>query len=102
LRSTLPSGREPDDEDEIDEDWDAADPEGDDDVDDPAFRTEEDDDGEETVPCPECRRPVYEAADYCPACGAAIVPDDQGPSRKAWIVAGVLIVALLGGALCWL
>lgn len=102
MPSTLPPGRDPDDEFEVEDDWSAADDaEEDEGDDDPAF-VEDDEDDSRTVPCPECGRPVYEGADFCPACSAAILPAAQAPGRQAWIVAAVLIIALLAGAFLWL
>jgi hypothetical protein len=50
------------------------------------------DDVSETVPCPECGKPVYEDAVQCPSCGLYISPS-AGGSRghsRCWIVLGFL------------
>jgi uncharacterized paraquat-inducible protein A len=68
----------------------------DDDLDDPDAA---DDESDETVPCPHCRRPVYEDAERCPACGQYLSREDA-PRRLAWwLVLGV--VAGLLGVLMW-
>jgi endogenous inhibitor of DNA gyrase (YacG/DUF329 family) len=56
------------------------------DMDDPG-----DDDVAETVPCPYCRRPVYESADRCPSCGNYVSRDDAPSRHPRWIVAGVIL-----------
>ena len=56
------------------------------DVDDP-----DDEDVAETVACPYCREPVYEAAERCPHCGSYISSEDAPLRRPWWIVAGVLL-----------
>lgn len=92
-----PSDAAPDDDFGVGDEWEpSGDSNEDEDIDDPDFGG--DDDESDTIPCPECGTPVYEQADYCPACGTAIVPDGQRPSRKAWLVAGVLMMAVLAGA----
>lgn len=58
-----------------DEDWD------DDDIDD-----ESDD---ETIPCPHCRRTVYEDAERCPACGHYLSIEDAPRHRPLWLIVGV-------------
>jgi hypothetical protein len=96
-----PYDAEPEDDFGVEDEWEpSADTDDEDDIDDPAFG--DDDDESDTTPCPACGSPVYEHADYCPSCGAAIVPDGGRPSSRAWLVAGVLIVAVLAGAYLWL
>jgi len=64
-----------------DEDWDE------DDID------EESDD--ETVPCPQCRRPVYEDAEQCPACGHYLSIEDAPRHRPLWLIVGVGICLVI-------
>ena len=60
-----------------------------DDLDDPDAA---DDESDETVPCPHCRRPVYEDAERCPACGQYLSREDAPPRRLAWwLVLGVVV-----------
>jgi hypothetical protein len=72
----------------------------DDDLDDREFPEEPADvDEDETVPCPNCLRPVYDDAERCPACGH-FLSRENAPSRHPWwLVAGVL--ACLAVALGW-
>jgi hypothetical protein len=82
-----------DDEDSDEESWDEAG--WDEDFDD------EDDDDRNTVPCPYCRQPVYEDAEYCANCDEYISLEDAPPERKpAWVVAVVLL--LLSSMLFWI
>ena len=55
----------------------------------------------ETLPCPFCGRPVYEAADVCPHCRNFISFEGASPRKPWWFVAVVvtLVVALLVAAL---
>lgn len=60
----------------------------------------DEDDFEDLVPCPNCRQPVYEEAEVCPYCDAAIPHEDSFRYRPWWLV----IVGLLGlaAAVGWL
>lgn len=49
----------------------------------------------ETIPCPSCRRPIWEMADRCSFCGAWVEGEPRTVGPKAWWIAGVLIVAML-------
>ncbi len=57
-----------------DDDWDEED------VDEP---------DDEMVPCPHCRRPVYEDAERCPACGQYLTGEDAPRRRPLWLILGV-------------
>jgi hypothetical protein len=49
-------------------------------------------DDEPTVPCPYCRREIFEDSPRCPHCGQYISAEDSPPGRKPWwIVVGVLL-----------
>ena len=55
-----------------------------------------DDDEVDTVPCPYCRRPIYEDAERCPYCDRYISEEDVPSTRKPWwIVLGVVLCLLI-------
>jgi hypothetical protein len=65
--------------------------------------SDQDDDGDEAsvdeLPCPFCRKPVYEGADVCPHCGNFITFGQPQSTRKRWVLLGivlVLIAAIMG------
>ena len=60
---------------------------------------DDDEDDDLTVPCPHCRRPVYEDAERCPACGRYLSAEDAPWRRPWWLVVGVL--ACLAVVLGW-
>ena len=54
----------------------------------------------ETVPCPCCRKPVYEQAELCPHCGNYILMQDAPNRKPLWMI--VTAVATLAAiALFW-
>lgn len=53
----------------------------------------DDQDDEPTVPCPYCRREIFEDSVRCPHCGEYISEEDAPPGRKPW---WIIIGALLG------
>ncbi|MCD4727984.1 MAG: hypothetical protein K8R46_10000 [Pirellulales bacterium] len=59
------------------------------------------DDDEPTVPCPYCRREIFEDSVRCPHCGEYISEEDASPGRKPW---WIIVGALLGLAaiLVWI
>jgi hypothetical protein len=72
------------------EDWD----DNDEDWEDTEDGVEEapDDDDEPTVPCPFCKREIYEDSLRCPYCEQYISDEDAPPSRKPlWIIVGALL-----------
>jgi hypothetical protein len=77
-----------------------------DDDEDSGWNDEEDEadsgeEGDETVPCPQCRRPIYEDSERCPHCGRYLSEEDAAGVRKPWwIVLGVLLV--LGVLWIWI
>ena len=49
-------------------------------------------DDEPTIPCPYCRREMFEDSARCPHCGQYISAEDSPPGRKPWwIIVGVLL-----------
>jgi predicted nucleic acid-binding Zn ribbon protein len=60
----------------------------------------DDEDDEETVPCPYCQEPIHEDSQRCPHCENYISQEDAPPSRKpTWIVVGLIICLII--ALMW-
>ena len=50
-----------------------------------------DNDEDDTVPCPYCRRPIPEDTPRCPYCEQYISEEDAAPQPKAWwIIVGAL------------
>jgi hypothetical protein len=60
-----------------------------------------DDPGDCLLACPSCGRAVHEDTQQCPYCGDWITPvDPRGAwKRRVWIVAAILLVLVLSGAL---
>jgi hypothetical protein len=54
----------------------------------------EDDWAADTVPCPFCKRLVYDNAERCPHCGNYLFHDGASASRKPWWVLGGVLVCL--------
>lgn len=62
-------------------------------------RTDDDEDWEEdepedeaTIPCPYCRRQIYEDAQRCPYCEQYLSEEDAPPTPKPWwILLGALL-----------
>ena len=47
---------------------------------------------DDAVPCPFCRRAVYEDADVCPGCGNFIGGgDDPSPRHPWWVTLGIVL-----------
>jgi len=57
-----------------------------------------DDDEPDTVPCPYCRREIFDDADRCPYCENYLSAEDRpaGPRSGFWAVA--MVLALLAAA----
>ncbi len=71
----MPRHTEPEDD---AEDWDDVEP------DDEAGKNDDD-----TIPCPHCRRPIYEDAERCPHCERYLSREDAPAGRKpVWIIVG--------------
>jgi hypothetical protein len=67
---------------------------------------DEDPDEVEVGRCPECRGPVYDLTDRCPACGYWLSEADlramwPGASKPKWVLitAGIILVVLVLGML---
>lgn len=58
-----------------------------------------DDGGPPTVPCPYCREPVYESAQFCPRCESYISREDARGDRKPLWIWVCLILALLAAGM---
>ena len=60
---------------------------------DPADQDDDDigDEPGEAIPCPFCRKPVYEGADVCPHCHNFISAEDAPRRLPWWIWAGVIL-----------
>jgi len=59
----------------------------------------DDSDDPELVPCPYCRKMIYEDAELCHHCGQFIVDEDARARIPYWIIAMVLILILM--AVVW-
>lgn len=55
--------------------------------------------GNDTVPCPRCRREILAFADRCPWCGESFGREawlaQRSPKRVIWLIAAVLAVAAM-------
>jgi hypothetical protein len=61
----------------------------------------DDEDGDDTIPCPHCRRPIHEDSQRCPHCEEYISEEDAPTEPKPlWLVIGV--VACLAAAALWI
>lgn len=55
-----------------------------------------DEEDEPTIPCPYCRREIYEDSVRCPHCGQYISEEDASPGRKPWwVILGVVLCLLV-------
>lgn len=84
-------GYDPDDDSDDEQDYDPDDPETY-----PAGVY--DDDGPASVPCPYCKRPIFEDAERCPHCENYVSREDSPPGSKSkfWFV--LMVLALLAAA----
>jgi hypothetical protein len=58
------------------------------------------DDEIEMVPCPYCRKLVYEEAERCPHCESYISREDAPLRRAPWFALGILLC--LGIVVAWI
>jgi hypothetical protein len=78
--------RTPEDRGWEDEDWDGDDLDSDD------WSSDTDNDDEPTIPCPYCRREIFEDSVRCPHCGEYLSGEDAPVGPKPWwIILGVLL-----------
>jgi hypothetical protein len=58
----------------------------------PPGENDEETDGAPTIPCPYCRREIFEDSPQCPHCGQYISAEDSPLARKPWwLIIGVLL-----------
>ena len=56
----------------------------------------EDADDDPTIPCPYCRREIYEDAERCPYCERYISREDApADMRPWWIIAGLVLCLIV-------
>jgi len=58
------------------------------------------DEGDDTVPCPYCRRLIHEDSERCPYCERYMSAEDAPGRKPWWIVAGAAVCLLI--VLGWL
>ncbi len=52
----------------------------------------DEDDGDDTIPCPYCRRSIHEDSQRCPYCEKYLSEEDAPAAPKPWwIIIGVLL-----------
>ena len=56
-------------------------------------------DSVDTVPCPYCKRDIFEEAERCPYCENYLSREDAPLQVRPWMMAGALLA--LAGALTW-
>ena len=62
---------------------------------------EPDDDGDDTQPCPYCRKEIHEDAERCPHCGNYISAEDAPPSQPVWVIVGAVVCLALVALWIW-
>jgi predicted nucleic acid-binding Zn ribbon protein len=45
----------------------------------------------DTVPCPNCGKPVYDGAEQCPRCGNYISAEERPTAKPMWFVIAALV-----------
>ena len=56
----------------------------------------DDDDEDDTIPCPHCKEPIHEDTQRCPHCENWISEEDAPPERKpTWFLITVLVCLLI-------
>lgn len=53
------------------------------------------DDGDDTAPCPRCRRPIHADAVRCPNCREYVTPGAAERRPKPWWIWAGIVLALL-------
>jgi hypothetical protein len=54
-----------------------------------------DDDASDTLPCPHCRREIYEEAERCPHRGHYVSDADSPVAPKPWLIAVGVVLCLI-------
>jgi hypothetical protein len=53
-------------------------------------------DDDETIPCPHCKKHIYEGAEQCPHCGMYVSEEDVPREAKpAWIIIGGVVCLVM-------
>lgn len=60
----------------------------------------DEEDPAETLPCPRCKKDVYEDADRCPYCGFFITPAAVSSGKTWWFIIAAVLALL--AMLMWL
>jgi hypothetical protein len=47
-----------------------------------------------TVPCPYCKREIFEEAQWCPHCENHVSQEDAPPSQRSWFWIVMMLLAL--------
>lgn len=55
----------------------------------------ENDDDDDLIPCPYCRRPIYEDSERCPECGKYLSREDAPLMLPTWVVVGVVLALMV-------
>jgi hypothetical protein len=76
---------------DVEDEWEEED---DSESDDEAFDSS-DDDEDETIPCPYCRRPIFEGAERCPYCENYISEEDAPVRKPLWLLVGVILCLIV-------
>lgn len=58
-----------------------------------------DEDSADTIPCPYCRKPIFEEAERCPYCENYLSQEDAPSHVPPWLAVGALLA--LAAALTW-
>jgi hypothetical protein len=54
-----------------------------------------DDEDDDTIPCPYCRRPIHEDSQRCPHCENYISEEDAPTRKPWWLIIGVVVCLLI-------
>jgi len=72
------------------------------DDDDDEWEDDTDDDGDDTIPCPHCKKEIYDGAEQCPYCGQYISEEDSPREAKPlWIVIGAILCLAVAVLWAW-
>ena len=64
---------------------------------------EDDDEPDDLVPCPHCKKKIYEDSEFCPHCGKYVSKEEATWGKPGWTVAVAiaLLLAILFGWIAW-